>query len=127
MKLHQDEASGSNQITACGEDYVAVNQVRFSESLIVLPQRLVQDWDVAQFDALTARHFEALLELSPELVILGTGSKQRFPHPKLMRSLFDAGIGVEVMSLSAACRTYNILMDEGRKVAAALIIDRPSP
>ncbi len=127
MKLHQDEASGSNQITACGEHYVAVNQVRFSESLIVMPEKLVQDWDVAEFDSLAVHHFEALLELSPELVILGTGVKQRFPHPKLMRSLIDAGIGVEVMNLAAACRTYNILMDEGRKVAAALIIDRPSP
>ena len=121
MKLHQDQASGTNRITACGEGYVEVNGERYSGSLVVLPDRLA-DWPVADFDALGAGHFEALLDVSPEIVLLGTGMTQRFPHPRLMRSLIDAMIGVEVMDLAAACRTYNILMDEGRRVAAALIL-----
>lgn len=127
MKLHQDNLAGFNRFTGYGEGYVMVNGDRFECSLIVLPERLIGAWEIAGFDALEPAHFQAVLEASPEILILGTGKNQRFPHPRLFQDLYDARIGVEVMDTSAAARTYNILMGEGRMVAAALIIDRPAP
>lgn len=122
MKLHQDMPSGLNRITGYGEGYVMVNGERFECSLIVMPEMLMDAWQVPGFDALAKPYFEPLLAVSPEILLLGTGEKQRFPHPKTFQGLYDAGIGVEVMDSAAACRTYNILMGEGRRVAAALIL-----
>lgn len=123
MKFHLLTPSGQNLFTGYGENYVMVNQTRHEKSLIVLPEHIVEDWDVAGFESLTAGHFEAILGLEPEIVLLGTGSTFRFPHPRLSRTLTEAQIGLEVMDTFAACRTYNILMAEGRKVAAALILE----
>ena len=119
MKLHQAVAGG-NTFTGYGADYVAVNGVRREKSSIVLVDRIL-DWDVAGFDALEAAHFAVFETLGVEIVLLGTGAKQRFPHPRLTAQLAKSGIGVEVMDLQAACRTYNILVAEERKVAAALL------
>jgi uncharacterized protein len=90
---------------------------------VVLPDSLIEPWDIAGFDALSRAHFEYLLSLQPEIVLLGTGTQLRFPAPALSRPLLAARIGLEVMDTRAACRTYNILMAEGRKVAAALLLD----
>src|SRR3990172_5615380 len=89
-------------------------------SLIVMPQQLLRDWPPQDFTELEASHFEVLLELRPELVLLGVGGRLRFPAPALTAQLTDHGIGVEVMDTGAACRTYNILMAEGRNVAGGL-------
>jgi uncharacterized protein len=121
MKLHLAAATAENRFTGYGPGYVIVNNVRHEKNLIVLPERLMQ-WDVAAFEALSAEDFEFLANLAPEIVLLGTGSSLRFPHPALSQSLASARIGLEVMSTPAACRTYNILMAEGRKVAAALLL-----
>lgn len=126
MKLHLTTAAGNNLITAYEildeQGWVAINGIRYSHSLIVLPDSLVEDWSAGGMDALSAQHFEKIAALKPEVVLLGTGSKHRFIHPKLTRALSDLGIGVECMDTAAACRTYNILMSEGRQVAAALIV-----
>ena len=122
MKFHLADAPDLNLFTAYDSDYVAVNHRRFQMSLIVLPDRIVEDWPPHSFEALAAPHFEALLEFNPEIVLLGTGSALRFPHPRLTQALIQAHIGVEVMDTPAACRTYNILASEGRRVAAALIL-----
>src|SRR5690606_27349610 len=105
-----------------GEGYVSINDRRFEHALVVAPEGEVIDWDAASFDELAPRHFEALLEHSPEIVILGTGSKLRFPHPRLTQPLARAAVGLEVMDSHAACRTYNILMAEGRAVVAAIFV-----
>ncbi len=97
-----------------------VNNVRHETSLIVMPEQLLP-WEAENFAALKAADFSGLVSLQPEVVLLGTGDKLRFPHPRLTRALSEARIGVEVMDLQAACRTYNILMAEERKVAAALL------
>jgi uncharacterized protein len=76
----------------------------------------------ATFDALQAAHFDALLELQPEVVLFGSGSQLRFPHPRLYQALSKARIGVECMDTPAACRTYNILMSEDRKVVAMILL-----
>ena len=121
MKLHLATATTENRFTGYGPGYVMVNNVRHEKNIIVLPERLMQ-WDVAAFEALSERDFEYLANLAPEIVLLGTGSDLRFPHPSLSQSLANARIGLEVMNTPAACRTYNILMAEGRKVAAALLL-----
>lgn len=122
MKLHLTRAPGNQLITGYGDGWVEVNETRYPHSLIVLPGQLLQDWGATDFEHLAAVHFERLLELKPELVLLGTGASHRFVHPALSQPLLDAGIGLECMTTAAACRTFNILMAEGRHVAAALLL-----
>ena len=122
MKLHASRPSGVNTITGYGEGYVAVNGERHATSVVVLPDRIEQ-WTPRKFDELGAADFDFLRELKAEIVLLGTGPRQRFPHPRLTKGLAQARIGLEVMDLQAACRTYNILVAEERKVAAALLFE----
>ena len=120
MKLHATRPSGVNTITGYGEGYVMVNGERHSANVVVMPDRIEQ-WTVQGFDQLGPNDFAFLTTLKAEIVLLGTGARQRFPHPRLTAALAQAGIGLEVMDLQAACRTYNILVAEERKVAAALL------
>ena len=121
LKLHLSNISGINLFTGYGEGYVMVNRERHEHNLVVQPDRLVTDWRPAGFDDLDAADFARLAELAPEIVLLGTGARLRFPRPELTRALIEARIGLEVMDLQAACRTYNILAAEERRVAAALL------
>jgi uncharacterized protein len=122
MKLHASAPSGVQVVTAYGADYVLVNGVRYEESIVVLPDRVLA-WEGRAFDELKTDDFAFLATLQAEIVLLGTGARQRFPHPRLAAPLAQARIGLEVMDLQAACRTYNILVAEGRKVAAALLFE----
>jgi uncharacterized protein len=122
VKLHASRPSGVNTITGYGEGYVVVNGERRDSSVVVLPDR-IESWQVSQFEGLTESDFVFLKNLGAEIVLLGTGSRQRFPHPRLTAALAQAGIGLEVMDVQAACRTYNILVAEERKVAAALLFE----
>ena len=124
MKLHLDVGPGQNFFTGYGDGYVAVNQERYEENLVVTPERVISDWQPQGIDGLRAEHFDFVTELAPEIVILGTGRALRFPSRELLCSLAEAHIGVEVMDTHAACRTYNILSGEGRRVAAALLIEK---
>jgi len=121
MKLHADTHGSLNTVTAYGTGFVEINRQRFEGPVLVRPEGEVLLWGVAGFDALAHEHFEALLAHAPDVVLLGTGERQRFPHPRLTASLARVRIGVEVMDTRAACRTYNILMSEGRRVLAALL------
>lgn len=123
MKLHADMPSPLNTVTAYGPDWVEINRRRFDGAVVVTPEGEIVAWSAQRFEAMTAADFEALLARAPELVLLGTGQKQRFPHPRLTAPLTAAGIGVDVMGTHAACRTYNILMTEGRRVLAVLLPD----
>lgn len=109
--------------TAYGADYVAVNQEKYGKNLILLPSTIIHEWSSATPETLSPADMQKLLTLGTEIVLLGTGSRLRFPPAALLRPFAPAGIGLEVMDLQAACRTYNILAAEGRKVAAALIFD----
>ena len=120
MKLHPAARGTYNVITSYGQDYVTVNAERHQESLIVTPERVLA-WDVSEFAQITPESFEEVMRLAPEILLLGTGPRQRFPHPSLLAALAEARVGLEVMDLKAACRTYNILVAEERKVAAALL------
>lgn len=123
MKLHLTQASGNQLITGCGENWVEVNDVRYERSLIVLPNLLIDDWEVQHFSDLQASDLDRLVQLHPEVILLGTGAAHRFIDPCACQNLAKHGIGVECMSTIAACRTYNILMAEGRRVGAALILE----
>ena len=122
MRFSLDNDASHYSITSYGPDWVRVGQQAFRRSLIVTPERLVSDWLPQTFGDLVEAHFEAITDLEPEIVLLGTGSRQRFPRPSLLRSLLARGVGVEIMDTAAACRTYNIIMLEGRRVAAALLL-----
>ncbi len=123
MKLHATTTQHYQTVTGYDEHGVEINAIPFAFSLIVLPETAPTVWPVANFEALTAEHFAQIDATKPDVVILGTGRKQRFVHPKLTSILTSRRIGIECMDNQAACRTYNILMAEGRKVALALIID----
>lgn len=123
MKLHLDNPTSRNLVTGYGAGYVAINHRQYEANLILLPDRIVEPWGSGGFEALAESDFETLRALGPEILLLGTGNRQRFPAPQLLRPLIEARIGCEVMDLPAACRTFNILMAEGRNVAAALLID----
>lgn len=124
MKLHSTEPNQKYQtVTGYDATGVEINLQHFDYSLIVLPETPPRAWPVSHFDQLTAAHFEQIAQDLPDLVILGTGERQRFVHPRLLASLSHHRIGVECMDSHAACRTYNILMGEGRKVTLALILE----
>lgn len=122
MKLHLTTAQNQNLITAYGDGFIAVNQQRYNSNIIVMPDKLIADWIIGGFSDLDVGHFEQIAHLKPEVVLLGTGEKHQFLHPKMTQALSDIHISVEYMSTAAACRTYNILMAEGRQVAAALLV-----
>lgn len=122
MKLHLAPTQGQQLFTGYGEGYVAINKIRYERSVVVSPQT-VAEWRVESFESLAPKDFTFIAELAAEIVILGTGSAQRFPPPALARALAASGAGVEVMDSRAACRTYNILAAEGRKVVAAILVE----
>ena len=121
MKLHLAQAADLRLFSGYGPGYVSVNQVRHENAVVVTPQT-VMEWRVNSFDALTVADFAFIGETKPEVVVFGTGETQRFPPPDLARALAETGVGVEVMDTRAACRTYNILAAEGRRVAAAVLV-----
>ena len=122
MKLHLAKTEGQNQFTGYGNGYVAVNNQRYERSLVVTPETIHDTWNVTGIDALGVGELGFLLTLKPEILLLGTGATQRFPGPAVMREFARAQIGVESMDTAAACRTFNILMAEGRNVIAAIIV-----
>ena len=122
MKIAQETGPGGNRFTGYGEGYVEVNRARHTQSLVVGSDQLLVDWPAASVQDLNADHIAALAGLAPEIVLLGTGPTFAFPEPALLAPLYKAGIGVEVMDTPAACRTFNILLAEGRNVIAALIL-----
>lgn len=122
MKLHLSRSDNTYLITGYGSDHIRVNGIRHESSLIVLPDEVITDW-ASRLDQLTAEHFDRVALRAPEIILLGSGRKLRFPSPALYAGLIRARIGIEVMDTAAACRTYNILAAEGRRVAAALILE----
>jgi len=122
MKLHADRPDAVNVIHAMTRHSVSINGTVHTRSVLVPADAPLQAWNVDAVTALSADHFEQIVAFKPELVIFGSGPSLRFVHPSLMRALIDARIGVETMDTMAACRTYNILVGEGRRALAALII-----
>ncbi len=122
MKLHLSRTEGAHQITGYGQDFIAVNGVRYEHSLVVTADTILTDWTLGSITELTAPHIARLATLQPEVVLIGTGSRTRFPSPPVLRPLIDARIGYEIMDTGAACRTFGVLSAEGRRVLAALVL-----
>lgn len=122
MKLHLDRFEGQNAFTGYGEDYVAINGRAWQTSVVVFPDRPVEPWPVTDPAGIDAEALAFLAPLPLEIVLIGTGGRHHLIHPRVWAPLAAARIGVEVMDTRAACRTYNILLAEGRKVAATLIL-----
>jgi uncharacterized protein len=123
LKFQPDALEGVNAISRHESGRIWVQPNWHASSVLVPWRGAVQPWPVAHFEELAAQHFEAVLALSPELVIFGSGVRLRFPLPGLLRGLIERRIGVETMDTAAACRTYNVLASEGRSVVAALLLD----
>jgi uncharacterized protein len=126
MRLHLTTAENNYLITAygLGDDghFVEINKQKYAQSLIVTANQLILDWQAVDLTNIDVANFEQLIALKPEVVLFGTGEKHQFLHPRAYQTLTAHGIPLECMTTAAACRTYNILMSEGRNVAAALLI-----
>lgn len=123
MKLELETHTEQHyRINAYHPGSVVINEQHYTTSLILSPERLVSDWPPQVFSDLTAQHLEAVLELQPELIILGTGLNLQFPSAEVLDPLLARSIGFEIMDTGAACRSYNILMGEGRRVVAGLLM-----
>ncbi|MDQ8023172.1 MAG: Mth938-like domain-containing protein [Moraxellaceae bacterium] len=122
MKLHRDSADGTLLIQRYDSSGVVVAGETLRGSVVLTPQAVIGPW-AQDRESLVAADFAALLEHAPGVVLIGTGKRQHFPSPALLRPLIEAGVGWEVMDTGSACRTYNVLASEGRKVLAALLFE----
>ena len=122
MKFAQDSQDEGYVITAYDNDAVSINGKTFSQSLIVTTTQLDDNWDVTGIELLAPNHIDQVLSFKPELIIIGTGNKLIFPAVEVYSAIIKHGIGIDFMDTHAACRTYNILMSEGRDVVAGLIL-----
>ncbi len=123
MKLQADARFTSNAISAYGPGYVSVGGQRLTRTCLISSRGVDAIWGPDTFEYLTEEHFAALAAMGCDVLLLGTGARQRFPQPALLRPVIEAGRGIEVMDTAAACRTYNIVLAEGRVVAAALLVE----
>lgn len=121
MKFSETDRSAGHLIEGYGADGIVIDGRPLRPGLAVTPQRVVQSWGPSSADLLTAEHIDDLIALEPQIIVLGTGARQIFPDPAIYARAMEQRIGVEVMDTGAACRTYNILMAEGRRVVAAFI------
>ena len=122
MKLHLHADDGQNTISGHGPGHVDIRGQRITTPLVVAAQTLITPWVVPSIDQLVFDDFAALLALQPTLVIFGSGGTFRFPDTRILAAFSQARIGFDVMDTGAACRTYNVLLSEGRNVAAALLV-----
>ncbi len=127
MKLHQNPRPTIPLVTGFGEGYLQIGERQITRTVVLAPGIVLENWGAASIDRLDSNDFEALTGLQAQILLLGTGRTQQFPHPSLLRPLIDAGVGVEVMDTLAAARTYNILVAEGRSVAAVLMLPDDVP
>jgi len=121
LALHLEKVSHLKTFTGHGDGFVSVNDRRYEQAVVVTASTVATDWTATDFASLTAEHFDYFLPMRPEVLLIGTGKQQQFAHPRLLQKLIEAGIGIEFMNTPAACRTYNILVAEDRKVVVAVL------
>ncbi len=115
------DPQGRNHIRSVSDEGVRIGDDLYPGALIVAAEAVIDDWAPDSLEALDEEHLAAILTLEPEVVLLGTGAKQQFLHPSRLAPLYRAGIGIEIMTTAAACRTFNVLVAEERRVVAALL------
>jgi len=120
MRFSQDSSDG-NLIQAYRQGEIIINERKINCSVIITADEIIE-WGLQRFDAITAEHIDQLADYQPEIVIMGTGERQQFPAPHITAGLLSQGIGVEIMNTDAACRTFNVLLSEDRRVVAAIIL-----
>lgn len=126
MKLHLQRPGDQNQITSYAPGELRINDNPYSRSLVVAPHWMQVDWAPQTFEDLQPSNFETIIQHKPEIVLLGTGRRLRFPAATILRDLGATGSGIEIMDTASACRTYNILMGEDRDIVAALLMIEPA-
>ncbi len=126
MKLQLD-TGGGHAILSYTATAIRLPNHSLERSFILCPERLIADWAPQTLAELTPAHFEPVLALDPEIVLLGTGARLCFPAAGILAPLHDRRIGVEVMDTPAACRSYNVLSSEGRRVVAAIFMIQANP
>ena len=122
MQLAEDHATAEFIIHSCSAGWIRVNNQNLAKSFMLLPGQQVRSWPVTVDEPLRSEHFAPVLEHKPELVILGTGVDLRLPDPEVYGTLLSQDIGLEAMTTVAACRTYNLLAQDGRDIVACLIL-----
>jgi uncharacterized protein len=123
MKFSEADSAGGYLIEGYSTSWISISGRRYTRSLILTPSDIIEPWGPTQAADLTRQHLTAITHLSPRVALIGTGERSAFLDPVLYAGLLERGIGVEVMTTGAACRTYNILVSEGRDVVAGLILD----
>jgi uncharacterized protein len=123
MKFHLDQPAAINVVRGYGPGTIRIGERTFSRSLIVTATQIIEDWRPLAIPDLRVTDLDLLLELRPEVLLIGSGARQVFPDRATLAALYSAGLGFEIMDTGAACRTYNVLVAEGREVAAALIVE----
>ncbi len=126
MKMTQDDAAGLNLIRAYQPGKLTIRDKDYQQSLLVFPTHIHTDWPFPSVQALSKHSWRALTDYGAEILVLGTGEFQVFPDPRIFIPLMDMQIGYEIMDNAAACRTYNILLSEGRKAVLGLILEDPN-
>ena len=122
MKLSEDYSEGSHIIHSYEPDKIVVNSQTFTKSLLVSNNAVNENWNINHISQMTHQHWLDIIQLKPEVILIGTGQKITFPHPSSYSPAIEQGIGVEFMDSGAACRTYNILLSEDRFVVAGIIL-----
>lgn len=122
MKFTLDRPGTLHVVRGYAPGRLRIGEREYTRSVIVSAATLIDDWRPQHIGELTAADLEPALALKPQVLLLGSGARQVFPAPELLAQLYAARVGFEVMDTSAACRTYNVLVGEGREVAAALIV-----
>ena len=123
MKLTDERSAGANTVRSYSPGQIKVGDAVLTRSCLISASTLISNWRPQSLSELTLEDLEPIFGLAPEIVVLGAGPKQRFPPMEWMAALMSRGIGCDVMDTGAACRTYNVLISEGREVVAALFVN----
>ena len=123
MPLAEDIVTSRYRLTAYSRDSVTVNETVYRENLVLSGSDLHSPWEVEGLEQIDAACLQTIFDLAPEVVLLGTGVRQRFPESRIYALFGERGISLEVMDNGALCRTFNILVAEDRAVVAAILID----
>jgi len=120
MDLSFQAPGEHHYVHSINEQGICIAGQSYSQSLLLTADQLITDWPPQSFSELNTEFLQAIFQLQPDLVLLGTGSRQHFPSASIMMEFYQRGIGIEAMSSPAACRTFNVLVAESRRVVAAL-------
>ena len=125
MELTLQQPGDHLFIRSAGPEGITVADRLYAGSLVLSAKSIRPDWPVESMEGLSEEHLRPILDLEPEVVLLGTGARQAFPPPRLAMKFYENGIGFEAMTTQAACRTFNVMVSEERRVVAALIVPKP--